>query len=535
MNKYVDHLQMEGYIASTSIPNVRRYIGVTLKGKRYDYRTPLFANLTREQVMDLTINRLFDKKFVDEYPWLAKYEQDMLAKVGPLSIQKPWKERVADLENYYEDPKIKSRKFTKRDLLDTCKFFKARRNIRPRSWENTWFSMKKSTNSGTPFVTARRDVGNWTVQYMIANIGQEGWPGKLGIFLNAAFAGWRGQEGGPKPKDVKQRIVLWFPLSVNILELSFYQPLIEYVQKMDIIPAYISVDRVDAEITKLFDSKPKDDLVICTDFTRFDQHFNESMQSAAKYVIEQMIVNSEYSDMWLTNVFPYKFNIPIITPNKVYKGPHGMGSGSGGTNFDECIAHKALQFHAANSAHQLLNPHSMAYGDDGILTFPGISPDFIEKTYKKFGQDVNQSKFHVSRETAIVMRRIYHIQYRREGTMRGVYSVLRAMNHMISQERFYDPRKWSKEMITLKWLSVIENCKWHPLFHKFIDLVLQGDKYKLGLLIPGFYDHINRYVDLAKRNFGQFFSYNQDVQDVSAGIHNWACVKYILSLANKYR
>jgi hypothetical protein len=119
--------------------------------------------------------------------------------------------------------------------------------------------------------------------------------------------------------------------------------------------------------------------------------------------------------------------------------------------------------------------------------------------------------------------------------MRGVYSVFRAMNHLISQERFFDPRKWSKEMVTLRWLSIIENCKWHPLFHKFIDLVLQGDKYKLGLRIPGFFDNLPALVEGAKRSYGQLFSYNQDVQDVVSGINDWACVKYIKGLANKYR
>jgi hypothetical protein len=136
-----------------------------------------------------------------------------------------------------------------------------------------------------------------------------------------------------------------------------------------------------------------------------------------------------------------------------------MGSGSGGTNFDECIAHKALQFHAATSAGQELNPHSMAYGDDGILTFPGITPEFIEEQYKKFGQDVNQSKFHVSKETAIVLRQIYHKDYRPDGKMRGVYSIVRAFNHLLTLERYFDPKKWNKEMVELRWLSIIENPK----------------------------------------------------------------------------
>lgn len=118
-----------------------------------------------------------------------------------------------------------------------------------------------------------------------------------------------------------------------------------------------------------------------------------------------------------------------------------MGSGSGGTNFDESISHKGMQFHAASDAGQELNPHSMTHGDDGILTFPGITPEFIEREYKLFGQDVNQNKFHVSRETAVFLRCIYHTDYRPDGKMRGVYSLVRALNHMLTQERYFDPKK----------------------------------------------------------------------------------------------
>lgn len=95
----------------------------------------------------------------------------------------------------------------------------------------------------------------------------------------------------------------------------------------------------------------------------------------------------------------------MITPHKVYYGPHGMGSGSGGTNFDECLAHTALQYYAAQSFGAELNPHSMAYGDDGVLTFPGISPEYVSKIYASVGQEANTSKFHASQDDAIVLRR----------------------------------------------------------------------------------------------------------------------------------
>lgn len=75
------------------------------------------------------------------------------------------------------------------------------------------------------------------------------------------------------------------PLSVNIEELRFYQPFIEAVQAHKLIPAYVSLDCVGDRITKLFDSKEPTDLVIATDFSKFDHHFNPSMQYIAKTII----------------------------------------------------------------------------------------------------------------------------------------------------------------------------------------------------------------------------------------------------------
>lgn len=79
------------------------------------------------------------------------------------------------------------------------------------------------------------------------------------------------------------------PFLLNIKELQVYQPVIQAFQYHNLIPAYVSMDAVDREVTYLFDSKGKDDLVICTDFSRFDQHFNQHMQDAAKSVLTAIL------------------------------------------------------------------------------------------------------------------------------------------------------------------------------------------------------------------------------------------------------
>ena len=147
------------------------------------------------------------------------------------------------------------------------------------------------------------------------------------------------------------------------------------------------MDAVDREITSLFDTKNPEDLVVCTDFTKFDQHFNSSLQNAARTMLESILTRNETSIKWLDNVFPVKYNIPLAYDfGKVKFGKHGMGFGSGGTNADETLAHKCLQYEAAQSNNQRLNPHSMCLGDDGILSYPGITVDDVVHSYSSQGQ-----------------------------------------------------------------------------------------------------------------------------------------------------
>lgn len=102
--------------------------------------------------------------------------------------------------------------------------------------------------------------------------------------------------------------------------------------------------------------------------------------------------------------------------------------------------------------------------------------------------------------------------------MVGVYSTCRALNKLLSQERFFNASKWNQEMVVLRSLSIIENCKWHPCFHEFINFVLKGDKTRLGLNIPGFFKNIQSWVKYAHENFSGIFSYNIESQNALAGI-----------------
>lgn len=97
--------------------------------------------------------------------------------------------------------------------------------------------------------------------------------------------------------------------------------------------------------------------------------------------------------------------------------------------------------------------------------------------------------------------------------MKGVYSTYRAIGRLMGQERFYDPKVWNSKMVTLRAWSILENCNNHPLFEELVEFVIKGDKYRLGLDIPGFFKNVKAEYAKAKAKLPSFQSYTQDILD----------------------
>lgn len=487
-----------------------------------DYRTPLWNMADREVVLAKwdAIYQEFMSNSEDMFTSLHEYELEQREKVGPLSIRHSIEGRLPGIEEYWSEDKLK---FTEviypGILLLKDEWSRLKSSIRLRSYENVVKTMQLSTNAGLPLFSRRRTVLKEAIQ--MAKTAQFNYP---------AVLGWRGQEGGPTPEDTKQRTIFMFPMQVNIAELAFYQPFIEAVQKYEYIPAYVSSDCVDATMTRLFDTKGESDLVIATDFSKMDQHFSPSMRNTASVFYTWAGTGSSEMIDWKVEVWPIKYYIPLLIPGGILlTGEHGMGSGSGGTNADESVAHRALQHQAAYDQGQELNRNSQCLGDDGVLSYPGITVESVVNTYTRYGNVMNPEKQHAATDNTVYLRRWYHKAYRIDNIMKGVYSTYRALGKLMGQERYYDPAKWSKEMVILRSLSILENVKNHPLFYKLVDFVVEGDKYKLGLAIPGFFERIISKFQRAKAELPDAFSYLTTIQGGVNGITDWKVVRYLLS------
>lgn len=512
-------------------PGLRSYFDKVRSGNSDEYRTTFYKGRSLSDILadwKPTVD-----KIESDWPTLLEFENDLAKKVGPLSIQKPLSERMDDIDSYYDSILLESTPISDSAIAAVVKEWGNPRGLIPRGQRKTVENMKKSTNSGSPYFTKRRAVVDKTLPVKLESLGVDTKQIlQKSEWLSAAVLGWRGQEGGPTDDDVKQRVVWMFPFGVNVCELQVYQPAIEIAQQRLFVPAWVSMEAVDDRITKLFDTKGKDDLIICTDFSKFDQHFNADMQECAKRILTCILGKDAESRRWLEQVFPVKYSIPLAYDyGRIRTGLHGMGSGSGGTNFDETLTHRALQYEAAQKKSKMLNPNSQCLGDDGILSYPGITVEDVTRSYSAHGQDMNIDKQYASAQDCTYLRRWHHAQYRVDGVCVGVYSTYRALGRLCEQERYYDPEVWGPKMVALRQLSIIENCKYHPLREEFVNFCMKGDKFRLGLDIPGFLDNIQTIAQEAMDLMPDFLGYTKSLgsPDKAYGIASWWVVNYLKS------
>lgn len=509
-------------------PGLVSYFDKTRKGNDIEYRTTFYKSIPDvHDVVSKWIPTL--GSLSKEWPSLYQYEIDLAKKVGPMSIQKPLAERMEDIDSYYDSILLESEPISEKAIAAVASEWSKLGGLHLRSQVDTVKLMKKSTNSGSPFFTKRRAVVSKTIPIRLEKLGVNV---KMlmnsGDWLGTAVLGWRGQEGGPSYDDVKQRVVWMFPFGINICELQYYQPAIEVAQRNGYVPAWVSMDTVDQRITSMFDTKGKSDLVVCTDFEKFDQHFNQNMQDAALSIIRRWSGSLPEMVKWLYEVYPVKYNIPLAYDmNRIRVGSHGMASGSGGTNFDETLSHRALQYEAAQSVGARLNPNSQCLGDDGVLTYPNCSVDEIVKVYSKHGLVMNESKQESAVDYCTYLRRWHHSGYRQNDVCVGVYSTCRALGRLCEQERYYDPEIWGPKMVALRQLSILQNCEYHPLREEFAQFCMKGDKYRLGVDIPGFLDDLDRFAKEATDVLPDFIGYNQSQVANPRGISDWWIVKYL--------
>lgn len=494
-------------------PGLISHLSVLKAGQSEVFRTPLFNKAPMQSIVKAWNKVMTNSDLLSKMPGLAAIEEQQAKKVGPYSVIPPASKRMESVKSFWTIVEEVDGKEINPEAVHLVEKLFSPGALTLWALDKVKDKMRLNTNSGLPYFIKRRVA--WD-KYK-----KSGYKQKQPFM---AVWGTRVQPGGPSVSDEKVRDVMMMPMLLNMLESQYYYPLLEYEQNNQ-LPFSVSTLRwTEEEVTKLFDTKDANDPVVNTDFSKFDQHFGLPMQEAAKRILLFAFNRAAHESILRT--YDVKYNIPLlIDKDRAIYGRHGMGSGATGTNPDENLAHKALQYEAAIQKDKVLNPHSMCLGDDGILSFSGITVDDVISTYTAHGLEMNPSKQYVDTQSTYYLQRYYHVSYRdSDGVMLGVYSTNRALGRLLGQERFYDPELWSEVNVCLRSLQIIENCNNHPLFKQFIDFVKEGDKYGLGTKIPGFRNDLVEKYEAYKANFG-VDSYTR--QNETTSILDWKVVQYL--------
>lgn len=452
------NLDVSETVKSKLIQNLRG----TVEGSDNVVVTPLGKNNDPNSLLSG-----WDKVFQDNISRmnsaLLETEESNRGKYGPRSIQKPWKERKESLEAYFHDQG--GRPVSSNVELGN--------KLRPLSVEKASLLLKNSTNSGLPWYTRKSDIKQELVSNFEYYLDRQ----------DPCVLFTRTQEQG------KTRNVWGYPSADTLNEMRYYSPLLDYQKKLSWRAALNNPNSVDRGITNLINNAMiSGKKLVSIDFSAYDASVGKELQRAAFEYVASLFQKNCAEDL---DYIAHRFNtIGIITPDGIWDGSHGVPSGSTFTNEVDSLA----QFSVITNLGTVDESTMQIQGDDGAYA---VWADSIEDTFKGFehyGLNINEEKSLISDDHVLYLQKLYHSDYRLEnGLIGGIYSTYRALSRLVYQERwtnFVDEGISGEDYYSLRAISILENCKYHPLFEELVKYVVEIDDKNLRFTENGLRSYI---------------------------------------------
>jgi len=432
---------------------------------------------------------------------LIDIEDAQADKFSPRSIALPWIKRKANVDQYFVDTNI--------DYSSLNCSTSTPKSLRPLSFENASKYIKKSTSAGLPSMRKKGEVLDETLRNIDEYLDRN----------DPAVLYTRTQE------SAKTRDVFGVPLADVLYEMRFYRPVLEFQKRLKWRSALSGPDKVAKHLTEIIETAVSEGLtLISIDFSAYDTTIKQGLQFKVGDYYKSLFQKQYHKD--IDNLIQRKSTIGLVTPDGVMRGPHGEPSGSAFTNEDDSLAQHCI----AMSSNVIIDDLLDIQGDDGVYA---IKPDHVNTLYnafKRFGLNVNVDKSYESPNYVVYLQNLYHPDFKKDGVIGGVYPTFRALNRIIYQERwanFEDYGIKGKDYYAIRTLSILENCKNHPLFEEFVKFILSKDKYNLEVTSRG----ISEYVKFMSDTEGtQGLIVNQYGDDLS-GIRDWRSFKLVKSLS----
>lgn len=474
-----------------------RFLDSTVSGSDENFISPIGLSHGTDNVLS-GWDKIFKRRENDLEIELLKLEESQRSKYGPRSIAVPWVERKEGVSDQFGSGDKVILKYIAPDTP---------RRLRPTSLKTAVDNLKNSTNSGLPYIKKKGNVKAEALDNL----------GELLARRDPCVLFTRTQEGK------KTRTVWGYPIADTILEQSYYQPLLNYQRLLPWRSALLGPDDVDKQMTSLMDYGISNNLsLVSIDFSAYDSSVKESLQNYSFQYISELFTRSEkYQDE--LEYIKDRFNtIGLVTPDGILEGPHGVPSGSTFTNEVDSIAQYQV-------ARQFINKDIpfQIQGDDGA--YATNDPEGLKETFKMAGLNVNEDKSFISKDHFIYLQNYYSRKYVSGGLVRGVYPIYRALGKIVFQERFTDFKSYDLEgsdYYAIRTISILENCKYHPMFREFVEYIWSLDKYGLSVNSSSISNYVKMITDKVLTDSLFKYQYGDEV----SGLLRFESVKIINEL-----
>lgn len=493
-----------------------------LKGKTEELEPDQILQRWRGKLASLENGDTFDKN-------VFQFDSDQLPKWGPQGEVPP----IQDILEEYVYPSFSGGKSF--PAFETAEWQQAKRavvrqlhsagckGLSPVPYKRVIDDMRArdtlESNSGWPLFTRRNKPEVIAQSIEAAENGQWKTYPAIALFRNY---------------NQKTRLVWMFPMSANLVEGAFFQPLQSIIMNArypQSVRNFYCPWRGFEEVRDLVGSTYYKDAksIAASDFSSTDAHFKLATSMEVYDVISQCF-QPRFRNA-LKESIRHMHDIPlVIGRDTMLTGTHGVSSGSNWTNFIETVFDQILGVYVSlktESQHFGL----YAIGDDMSWfnnAYDERFADTLAKIGDEVGQEIKADKTTNYPDKVKSLQRLFQHGYNRpDGKIRAVYSTIRALKSLVYPERFHDPKLWSKDMEAIRDFMILENCVDHPLFVEFCKFVAEGDPHLHEFAM---YPSSKQRILLRQSKLvpGLNATYNQEKRDQA--LENFESVKLIRSL-----
>jgi hypothetical protein len=438
---------------------------------------------------------------------LLDIEMNQKSKYGSRSNAQPWSDIKESTLKTFDESNIA--KLPQCIAVDP----KCRNRLRGSTLDKVVDKIRNSTNSGLKDMVPKGSIKD---KYRDKDVLMEEF--KLNL---PAVPFVRTQE------QLKTRVVWGFPIANVIYEGIVFYPLLEYLKTKSWQRALISPQDVDQFATNLVsECSNSGRALLSIDFSNYDTSVKTELQDLA-FTYFKSLFQSSYGEQ--IDIIKERFgSISLVTPDGIVSGKHGIPSGSAFTN----VVGSVVQATIALDSGLTKEPEFQILGDDGIYCLQGEDEvSSLINSFKTSGLTVNEDKSFISHEFCVYLQKLYDIYYIERGVKGGIYPVYRALNRIVHPERFINFGEFDlsgKDYFSIRTISILENCKYHPMFEELVKFVLSLDKYNLE------FDDIslNKYIKMVEKREGVGGAIRNQYGDNLNGIRSFEAYKLIKRLVS---